>query len=96
MLNDEFPDMGARSPVALGGSSVTLHLYVDNVDELYDQAIRAGAKALFPVCDSFWGDRYGKLEDPYGHKWSIAARIEELTEEQIIERGKDFFSKSDD
>ncbi|MCZ6766052.1 MAG: VOC family protein [bacterium] len=93
MLNDEFPDMGACSPLALGGSPITLHLYVENVDEFYDQAIGAGAKALFPVNDTFWGDRYGKLEDPYGHKWSIATHIEDLTDEEICKRGKEFFSK---
>lgn len=93
MLNDEFPDMGASSPLALCGSPVTLHLYVENVDEFYDRAIKAGAKALFPVNDTFWGDRYGKLEDPYGHKWAIATHIEDLTEEEICKRGKEFFLK---
>ena len=75
---DEFP--GAMpSPTALGGSPVTLHLYVPDVDAFFDRAVGAGATVLMPVADQFWGDRYGMLTDPFGHRWSIASRIEDLS-----------------
>lgn len=75
-LCDEFPDWGARSPQALGGTPVTIHLYVDNADRVFGQAVAAGATATMPLQDQFWGDRYGKVTDPYGHEWSIAMQIE--------------------
>lgn len=75
---DEFPD-AAWSPESLAGSTVTLHLYVEDVDALFDRAVGAGATVLLPVNDQFWGDRYGMLRDPFGHRWSIASRIEDLS-----------------
>ena len=74
MVNDEFPDMGVRGPASLGGSPVTLHLYVDDVDAVMEKAEKAGAKVTMPAQDTFWGDRYGRLEDPFGHQWSVATR----------------------
>jgi PhnB protein len=82
---DEFPD-GAKSPRSLGGSGVTLHLYVENVDTMFDRAVAAGAEVLLPVADQFWGDRYGMLTDPFGHRWSIASRIEDLSPKALQER----------
>jgi uncharacterized glyoxalase superfamily protein PhnB len=82
---DEFPE-SARSPRALGGSPVTLHLYVEDVDALFDRAVSAGAEVLLPVADQFWGDRYGMLGDPFGHRWSIASRIEDLSPRKLQER----------
>jgi PhnB protein len=82
---DEFPD-GAKSPRSLGGASVTLHLYVEDVDALFDRAVAAGAEVLLPVADQFWGDRYGMLADPFGHRWSIASRIEDLSPKKLQER----------
>jgi PhnB protein len=75
---DEFPG-SVRSPATLGGSPVTLHLYVHDVDALFARAVGAGARVLLPVADQFWGDRYGILADPFGHRWSIASRIEDLS-----------------
>lgn len=86
-LCDEFSDMGACSPESTGGSPVTLHLYVEDVDKVFENAVACGATPTMPIMDMFWGDRYGKLTDPFGHQWSIATQIEHLTPEQILERG---------
>ena len=83
MLVDEFPEMGSVSPKALKGSPVTLHLYVDNVDATVERAVKAGAKITMPVADMFWGDRYGKLADPFGHHWSVATHIRDASMEEI-------------
>lgn len=82
---DEFPQ-GGRSPRSLGGSGVTLHLYVEDVDEMFERAVAAGAEVLLPVADQFWGDRYGMLADPFGHRWSMASRIEDLSPRALQER----------
>lgn len=86
MLADEFPEMGARSPQSLGGSPVSIFLYVEDVDTLAEQAVAAGAEILMPVKDQFWGDRYGKLADPFGHLWDIATHKEDVTPEEIRKR----------
>lgn len=78
MLTDEFQDWGSFSPKALKGSPVTIHLYVTNVDAFVAQAVAAGAKITMPVEDMFWGDRYCKVEDPFGHHWSIATHIRDV------------------
>ncbi|MCC7455811.1 MAG: VOC family protein [Nitrospira sp.] len=83
MLVDEMPQWGALGPKSLKGSPVTIHLYVQDVDATVAQAVKAGAKVTMPVADMFWGDRYGQLEDPFGHKWSIATHTRDLTPEQI-------------
>jgi uncharacterized glyoxalase superfamily protein PhnB len=83
MLVDAFPQMGALGPKALKGSPVTIHLYVPDVDATMAQAQRAGAKITMPAQDMFWGDRYGQLEDPFGHRWSVATHLQDLTPEQI-------------
>jgi PhnB protein len=82
---DEFPG-AAWSPRSLGASSVTLHLYVEDVDVLFDRAVAAGAEVLLPVGDQFWGDRYGMIRDPFGHRWSIASRIEDLSPKELTTR----------
>ena len=87
MLNDEFPEMGAKSPATIGGSAVTLHVYVPDCDALWNRAVAAGAKITMPLADMFWGDRYGTLTDPFGHRWSIATHKEDLTPEEIGKRG---------
>ena len=84
---DEFPD-SAVSPSTLGGTTVTMHLYVRDVDELFTRAVDAGATVVLPVADQFWGDRYGILLDPFGHRWSIASRIEDLSPKKLQERAK--------
>jgi PhnB protein len=82
---DEFPG-SMVSPASLGGTSVTLHLYVQDVDALFGRAVAAGATVLMPVADQFWGDRYGILKDPFGHRWSIASRIEDLSPKALQAR----------
>ena len=84
---DEFPG-SMQSPHSLGGTSVTMHLYVPDVDALFDRAVGAGATVLMPVANQFWGDRYGMLRDPYGHRWSIASRIEDLSPKALHERAE--------
>jgi uncharacterized glyoxalase superfamily protein PhnB len=83
MLSDEFPDFGALSPQSIGGSGMGLHIYVDGVDAAFDRAVKAGATVEMPVMDQFWGDRYGKLRDPFGHKWSIATHVKDLSMEEM-------------
>lgn len=85
MLVDEFPEQGCQGPLALGGSAVTLHLYVADVDATVAQAVAAGATVTMPVADMFWGDGYGRLTDPFGHHWSVATHVRDLTPEQITE-----------
>ncbi len=91
MLADEFPEMGALSPAAIGGSPVVVHIYVNDADALWNRAVAAGAKITMPIADMFWGDRYGKLEDPFGHRWSIATHMEDLTGEEIAARHAKLF-----
>jgi PhnB protein len=83
MLVDEYPEMGARGPQSIGGSPVTIHLMVEDVDATVAQAVAAGAKVTMPVADMFWGDRYGVLQDPFGHSWSVATHKQDLSPEQI-------------
>ena len=85
MLVDEMPEWGALGPKALGGSSITVHLQVDDADAWFKRAVDAGAKVLMPLEDAFWGDRYGKVEDPFGHHWSIATQLRVLTPEELKE-----------
>jgi PhnB protein len=87
-LNDEFPAMGARGPLSIGGTPVTIHLFFPDADKLFNQAVAAGAKVVMPIADQFWGDRYGIVTDPFGHMWSIATHKEDLTGEEIMERMK--------
>ena len=88
MLNDEFPDYGKMGPASIGGTPITIHLYVNDVDALFDRAVTAGATARMPVADMFWGDRYGQLEDPFGHHWSIATHKEDVSPEECMRRMK--------
>jgi PhnB protein len=86
MLADEFPDMGAISPQTLGGTPVSLLLYVEDVDAQFNRAVAAGAKVLRPLKDQFYGDRSGTVEDPFGHKWSLATHKEDVTSEEMQRR----------
>jgi uncharacterized glyoxalase superfamily protein PhnB len=83
MLVDEYPDMGSLAPPSLGGTPVTMHLTVGDVDAVFERAVAAGAKVVMPVDDMFWGDRYGIVEDPFGHAWSIATPKQSLSFEDI-------------
>lgn len=91
LLCDQLPSAGINSPAVLGGSPVTLHLYVKDVDSLWRQALDAGVRVLFPLQDTYWGDRYGKVIDPFGHCWSLASRTRDLTPEEIAERAAAVF-----
>ena len=82
MLVDEMPEWGALGPKALKGSPVTIHLYVEDVDAFVARAVKAGAKVTMPVADMFWGDRYGKIEDPFGHHWSVATHVRDVSMEE--------------
>jgi PhnB protein len=89
MLADEYPDMGYRGPKAIGGTPVTLHLYVDDVDAVARQAVAAGAKELRPVKDQFYGDRSGSFEDPFGHVWHISTHKEEVPPDELKRRAEE-------
>ena len=86
MLNDEFPDFKVLGPQSLGGTAVTVHLYVQDPDAAFKRATDAGCTVKMPLQDQFWGDRYGQLVDPFGHQWSIATHIEDPTPEEIQKR----------
>ena len=88
MLVDEMPEWGALGPKSLKGSPVTIHLYVEDVDTFVERAVKAGAKVTMPVADMFWGDRYGKLEDPFGHHWSVATHQRDVTPEEMAQAMK--------
>ncbi|HXY34335.1 MAG TPA: VOC family protein [Planctomycetaceae bacterium] len=94
LLHDEFPDRGLLSPLAYPGTSVTLHLNVDDVDAVFKAAVDAGAETLMPVQDCFWGDRYGILRDPFGHRWSVATRLKDLSPAQIQQQASEFLRSS--
>ena len=94
MLADEFPEMNCRGPKSIGGSPVTIHMFVDDVDAAFDKAVEAGAEVTMPLADMFWGDRYGILTDPFGHSWSIATHQEDVTPEEIGKRAQGAFSES--
>jgi len=88
MLTDEYPEFGSKSPQSIGDSGMGLHIYLDNVDAAFDRAVKAGASVEMPVMDQFWGDRYGKLKDPFGHKWSMATHVRDMSQDEM-EKGMD-------
>lgn len=95
MLCDEFPGMkDCVAPQSLNGTTVTLHLYVHDADAATQRAVAAGAQVTMPLMDAFWGDRYGKVTDPFGHQWSIAAHQRDVTPDQIQKAAAEWFSKS--
>ncbi len=93
MLCDECPDWNALSPQTIGGTPVSLMLYVEEVDTVVNRAIAAGAQPLMPVADQFWGDRCGTVADPFGHKWTIATHVEDVSPAEISTRAKALFNK---
>ena len=86
MLADEFPEMGQRSPRSVGGTPVTLSVYVDDVDGVFERAVNAGATPLRQPEDQFYGDRAGQFEDPFGHRWSVATHIEDVPPDEMARR----------
>ena len=94
MLADEFPEMNALSPQAVGGSPVMIAIYVNDVDATFNRAIAAGAKPLRPVANQFYGDRSGSLSDPFGHIWNIATHVEDVSPEEMTRRMESMMKKS--
>jgi len=90
MMNDAM--MGAKGPLALGGSPASLWLFVEDSDALFNRAVGAGAQVRMPMADQFWGDRYGQVEDPFGHQWSFATHKQDLTKDQVAANAKAFFA----
>ncbi len=95
-LCDEMPQMERWvSPKSLNGTTVAVHLWSDNVDALFARAVKAGAKAVMPLTDMFWGDRYGRLTDPFGHEWSLAQHIKDVSPDEMAEAAAAFFQQGD-
>jgi PhnB protein len=86
MLADENPGMNIDGPKSIGGTPVTIHVYLDDADAAFERAVQAGAKSLRAVEDQFYGDRSGQFEDPYGHRWSVATHVEDISEEEMVRR----------
>ncbi len=93
MLCDEFPNCGGKSPTTAGGATGGVYLYVGDVDTVFHQAVAAGAKGDMPPVNMFWGDRFAKVTDPFGHSWSLATHLEDLTPDEIARRGQEFFAR---
>jgi PhnB protein len=89
MLSDPFPQSTVRPPKEVGGTSASVFMYVEDVDAVVQRAVDAGATVTMEVADQFWGDRFGTVSDPFGHVWSIATHVEDLTSEEIAERAKE-------
>ncbi len=95
-VTDEMPEMGQLSPQGLNGSPVSIALWVENVDKAFAKAVKAGAKVIMPVGDQFWGDRFGMLEDPFGHKWSMSTHIKDMTPKEIAKAAAAAFAAMGD
>ena len=93
MLADEHPEVGALSPTTVGGTPVSLHLYVEDVDTLVTRAVAAGATVIRPVADQFYGDRSGTFEDPFGHKWTVSTHVEDVSPEEMGKRAAELASQ---
>ena len=93
MLADEMPGAGSRSPQSLGGTTGGIFLYVENADAVFNQAVSAGAQVEAPLADMFWGDRYGRLKDPFGHSWSVATHKEDVAPAEMSKRMQDAVAK---
>jgi PhnB protein len=94
MLGEENKEWGALSPLSTNGNPISLHLYVDDADATFAQALRAGATVKQPLDDAFWGDRYGRVTDPFGHVWSIATRVRDMTQEEMRVAGEEWMAKN--
>jgi proline racemase len=92
MLSDEQPGMGCRAPVSVGGTPVSQFMYVPDVDSAFKRAVDAGAKVVMPVSNMFWGDRFGQVDDPSGHRWGLATHVEDVSPEEMNRRQKEFFA----
>lgn len=93
MLTDEMPQMGCMSPKSTGGPTGAIYLYVQNADDVFNKAVSAGAKQKMPPTDGFWGDRFGSVEDPFGHVWTIATHKKDMSLEEIKKAGEEFMKQ---
>lgn len=93
MMADEFPEMGAVGPNKLGGTPVALHVYTEDADKLFKRAVDAGATPIMPISDMFWGDRYGQIQDPFGHRWAIATHTKDVSPQEMEKAAKEMFSQ---
>lgn len=93
MLSDPFPMASAKPPKELGGTSVSIFVYVEDIDAVYKQAIDAGASSLMEPDDMFWGDRFGAVSDPFGHSWTIATHVEDVPPEELEKRSEEFMAQ---
>lgn len=94
MLGEENEQWGTKSPLSTNGLPGSLHLYVDDADAVYAKALEAGATVRYPLEDAFWGDRYGKVADPFGHEWGIATHVKDLTPEEVKRAADEWIAKS--
>jgi PhnB protein len=94
MIADEFPEMGAVSPLTLGGTYGALAIATDDADGLWQRALDAGAEVFHPIEDAFWGERHGQVIDPFGHRWGIAQRLEDVPEDEVQRRATELFGGS--
>ena len=95
MIADEFPEMGAISPQTLGGTYGALTIATDDVDKLWQRAVDAGAEVFHPLQDAFWGERHGQIVDPFGHRWGLAQKIEDVAPEEVTRRAAALFDTAD-
>jgi PhnB protein len=95
MIADEFPEMGAVSPLTLGGTYGALTVTTDDADALWQRALDAGAEVFHPIEDAFWGERHGQIVDPFGHRWGIAQRIEDVPEHEVQRRATELFGTAE-
>jgi PhnB protein len=93
MLADEYPDMGYLGPKAVGGTPVTISVYVDDVDSVFQKALGAGATEVRPIENQFYGDRSGQFEDPFGHRWNVATHVEDVPEDELMRRATEMMSQ---
>lgn len=94
MLADEFPGMGdCSSPQTLGGTTTSLNIYTENVDQLFDRAVKAGATVTMPLANQFWGDRYGQVKDPFGHLWALGQHVEDVAPPEMERRAREMFAQ---
>ena len=93
MLGEEMPEQGCRAPASVGTVSSSLYVYVQDVDKAFRRAVEGGAKALMAPTDMFWGDRFGQVEDPSGHRWGLATHKEDPSPEEMSRRQKEFFAQ---
>ena len=94
MLGEESEQWGTKSPLLTNGNPGSLHIYVDDADAAFDRALKAGATVKYPLEDAFWGDRYGKVTDPFGHEWGIATRVRDLSDAEMKQAADEWMAKA--